>query len=137
MAKQKGKVENLIPQNRRTKEEQRNIATKGGIKSGEVRREKKLVSQILAGYLMKEHTVELRDDDGKLISSEKISADELIERTVTAVLSRGDSASKGMIDSLAAITEGSNINLNATLLTGKLNPAERRARIEALKAKLD
>ena len=137
MAKQKGKVENLIPQNRRTKEEQRNIATKGGIKSGEVRREKKLVSQILAGYLMKEHTVELRDDDGKLISSEKLSADELIERTVTAVLSRGDSASKGMIDSLAAITEGSNINLNATLLTGKLNPAERKARIEALKAKLD
>ncbi|MBS4773119.1 MAG: hypothetical protein KHX55_02450 [Proteobacteria bacterium] len=32
--------ENLKPQNRRTKEEQREIARKGGLKSGEVRRQK-------------------------------------------------------------------------------------------------
>ena len=135
MAKQKGKVENLKPC--RDTETAKARGKLGGIQSGVVKREKKYISQILAAYLMKEHTVELRDNDGKLIASEKISADELIERTVTAVLSRGDSASKGMIDSIAAITEGSNINLNATLLTGKLNPAERKARIEALKAKLD
>lgn len=34
--------ENLVPQNRRTKSEQREIAKMGGIKSGEARREKKL-----------------------------------------------------------------------------------------------
>lgn len=33
---------NLIPQNKRTKSERREIAKKGGLKSGEVRREKKL-----------------------------------------------------------------------------------------------
>lgn len=33
--------ENLIPMNKRTKEEQREIATKGGIESGKVRRERK------------------------------------------------------------------------------------------------
>ena len=34
---------NLIPQNKRTKSEQREIARKGGIRSGEVRRENKLI----------------------------------------------------------------------------------------------
>ena len=41
----KGK-ENLIPLNKRTKEEQREIAKMGGKKSGEVRREKKKLSEI-------------------------------------------------------------------------------------------
>lgn len=135
MAKQKGKVENLKPC--RDTETAKARGKLGGIQSGIVKREKKYMSQILAAYLMKEHTVEIRDNDGKIISSEKLSADELIEKTITAVLARGDSASKGMIDSLAAITEGSNINLHATMLTDKMTPAERKARIEALKAKLD
>lgn len=34
-------AENLIPMNKRTKEEQKVIATKGGIKSGQVRRRKR------------------------------------------------------------------------------------------------
>lgn len=34
-------AENLIPMNKRTKEEQKAIATKGGIKSGQVRRRKR------------------------------------------------------------------------------------------------
>ena len=38
-----GNEKNLIPQNRRTKEEQREIARKGGKRSGEVRRENKLI----------------------------------------------------------------------------------------------
>lgn len=36
----KGATNNLIPTNQRTKEEQREIAKKGGLKSGEVRRRK-------------------------------------------------------------------------------------------------
>lgn len=39
---------NLIPQNRRTKEEQREIARQGGIASGKARREKQKTQQILA-----------------------------------------------------------------------------------------
>ena len=38
--------QNLIPQNMRTKEEQRVIARKGGIASGKVRRQKKTLAQI-------------------------------------------------------------------------------------------
>ena len=40
-------TENLIPQNRRTKEEQKEIARKGGIASGEARRKKRQMREIL------------------------------------------------------------------------------------------
>jgi len=43
--------ENLIPTNKRTKAEVRKNARTGGIKSGEVRREKKLLSQIYGEIL--------------------------------------------------------------------------------------
>lgn len=42
---------NLIPQSKRTKEEQREIAKKGGIASGIARREKKTVQKILNDFL--------------------------------------------------------------------------------------
>ena len=41
------KENNLIPLNERTKEEQREIARKGGIASGKARRKKKLLRQII------------------------------------------------------------------------------------------
>ena len=42
---------NLIPQSERTKDEQREIARKGGIASGIARREKKTVQKILGDFL--------------------------------------------------------------------------------------
>ena len=42
---------NLIPQNKRTKDEQREIARKGGIASGKARREKKTIQKLLSDYL--------------------------------------------------------------------------------------
>lgn len=41
-------TKNLIPQNKRTKDEQREIARMGGIASGKARREKQKTQQILA-----------------------------------------------------------------------------------------
>lgn len=46
--------ENLIPMNKRTKEEQRKIATKGGKASGESRRRKKSTKQLLEIILSKQ-----------------------------------------------------------------------------------
>ena len=43
--------ENLIPQSERTKDKQREIATKGGIKSGKVRKDKKIITETLAMLL--------------------------------------------------------------------------------------
>lgn len=42
---------NLIPQNKRTKDEQREIARQGGIASGEARRQKKAIREILSELL--------------------------------------------------------------------------------------
>lgn len=47
MAINKGNIKNLVPQNRRTKEEQRVIARKGGQASGVARRRKKALKTIL------------------------------------------------------------------------------------------
>lgn len=44
---------NLIPINKRTKSEQREYRKKGGQKSGEVRREKKLLRELLEEALLK------------------------------------------------------------------------------------
>lgn len=47
MGKQRKGVENLIPMNKRTKEEVREIARKGGISSGVSRRQKKTVKELV------------------------------------------------------------------------------------------
>jgi coenzyme F420-reducing hydrogenase gamma subunit len=132
MAKNKGNIANLVPL---TTDKAREIGALGGIKSGEVRREKKLMSQILADYLQKEHEVVLRDDEGNVVDREKVSASELIERTVTAIMARGDSASASMIKSLAEITEGKTVNLSGMVETASLTPEERKQRIAELEAK--
>lgn len=49
-------MSNLIPMNKRTKDEQRKIATKGGIKSGESRRERKTIREQLLLLLEKGDT---------------------------------------------------------------------------------
>ena len=52
--------ENLIPMNERTKEEQREIAKKGGIASGEARRRKKTLKEELIALL------ETNDNNNKI-----------------------------------------------------------------------
>ena len=44
-------TKNLIPQNKRTKDEQREIARIGGVESGQARRGKKTIQKILADLL--------------------------------------------------------------------------------------
>jgi hypothetical protein len=101
----------LIPLNERTKDEQKEIQSKGGKASGKARREKKLMSQILADYLQKEHEVTLKDSEGNIIDNEKIPASQLIERTVSAILARGDSASATMIKTIGELTEGNKLRI--------------------------
>ena len=84
---------NLIPQSKRTKEEQREIAKKGGIASGIARREKKTVQKILGDFLdlgiTQNRTLEA------LARKAGISTDGSIKDLVTAVcvlntLKKGD-----------------------------------------------
>lgn len=48
--------DNLIPMNRKTKEEQRKIARKGGIESGKTRRRKRDMKKLITDILNEEYT---------------------------------------------------------------------------------
>ena len=63
---------NLKPFNELTVEEHREIAKKGGQASVKARREKKLMSQIYADFLIKEHEVVGKDGIKKKLSGEQL-----------------------------------------------------------------
>lgn len=63
---------NLIPQNRRTKSEQREIARKGGKKSGEVRRQKAVLRKL--GYTGIESFDKLNELQKQAIANNNITA---------------------------------------------------------------
>jgi len=99
-----GRQENLKPL---TTEKAREIGSKGGKASVKARKEKKLMSQIMAEFLDKDH--EILSKDGL---KEKISGSQLISRVMSKVLSRGDSASVQLIKAIHEATEGQKINFD-------------------------
>jgi hypothetical protein len=111
MTKKKGNTENLIPLNKRTKEAQREIQSKGGKVSAEKKREQILISKIFSDYLIEEHEIILRDDEGNIIQKNKLSAKELIKRTISGVLAREDSASVSLMKEIREATEGQNLTV--------------------------
>lgn len=127
----RGNPQNLIPNSERTPEELREQTRKGGIISGQRRREKKLMSTIYADLLADKYEVETKE--GK----KTVDGGKLLQTVARDILMRRDSASVSLMKEIREATEGNNINLHATMLTDKMTPAERKARIEELKAKLD
>ena len=104
MAVKRGAPQNLRPQNTRTKEEQRRIAKAGGVASGKARREKKLMSAILADYLARQKGYD--------------SFDKYIEK----VLKRGDGSTVSMIKTFVESIEGQKIKSEVSL---NVNPDDK------------
>jgi len=96
----------LIPFDKLTESEQKELARKGGIRSGQVRREKKLMSQIYAEFLDKDH-----DIIGKDGLKKKLSGNALVASVMSKVLSRGDSASVSLLKEIREATEGTAVNV--------------------------
>ena len=90
---------NLISLSNRTTSEQREIAKKGGIKSGEARRAKKLLSQNFAEYLAKEHDVVISGQ------RQRISGQKLVNSVVSKVLAKGDRSSVDILRLMWEATE--------------------------------
>jgi len=86
----------------------------GGIKSGQVKKEKKLMSQIMAEFLEKQHDVQIFEK-GK-ISKKKMSGTEQVNLVIADILSRRDSASVSMIKTIAETTEGAKIKVEGESL---------------------
>lgn len=91
---------NLIPLNKRTKKEQREIARNGGKKSGEVRREKKKLSEFYTDIIAKRFDME----------GEK-SLDAIISR----ILERGDSATVSFLKEIREATEGNKLEVSGDM----------------------
>lgn len=102
MAKNKGRVENLVPL---TTEKAREIGREGGKKSVESRREKKLLSQIYGELLADEYEIEI---DGK---KTKITGTKLVQSIAHDVLNRRDSSSVSMLKEIREATEGNKMTL--------------------------
>jgi hypothetical protein len=91
----------------RTPEERAEIARKGGIASGIAKREKKLMSQIYAEFLEKEHDIIGKDGIKK-----KLEGQALLNSVMSKVLSRGDSSAVSLMREIRQATEGDKIELN-------------------------
>lgn len=130
MANPKGNPQNLIPQSQRTKDEQRIVAQKGGVASGEVRREKKRVSEIYAGFLSKKFKV--KNDEGLEV---EISGSELVGDVVAKIVQKGDSSSVSMIKELREGIDGNMLDVEVMDLTKGMTNAEKQKRIGELLAK--
>jgi hypothetical protein len=89
--KKRGRVENLRPV--KTKKEAQARGKQGGLKSVQVKRERKLLSAMYAEILAKGFEVE----------GQKLSLDQV----VTLVLMRSDGASVSMLKEIREATEGS------------------------------
>ena len=101
-----GNEKNLVPNSERTPEELKEMTRLGGIASGKARRKKKLMKEIYAEFLAKEHNI--KDESGV---DKKISGSELLGRVMSKVLSRGDSASVSLMKEIREAISGTDINL--------------------------
>jgi general stress protein YciG len=85
--------ENLVNLADRTPEEREEIARKGGIASGEAKREAKLISQLYEKYFASKH--------GK----------ETVEEAIDAIIQRKDSATVSMLKEAREATEGTKLEI--------------------------
>lgn len=107
MAKVKGRTENLIPANKRTKEEARELGRRGGVASGEARRKKKYFKEIYAEMLADEYRIE---KEGKTVTGLQ-----LVKEVARDVLLRKDSASVSMLDQMRKTLDGESLEIEATV----------------------
>lgn len=91
-------------------EQAREMGSKGGKKSAEVKKERKLLSTIYAEMLAGRFDV-----TDELGNKEKVEGQEYMRRVASAILSRNDSAAVSMLKEIREATEG-----NKTHLSGEI-----------------
>lgn len=97
--------ENLKPRPPFTREEAQKFGRLGAIKSVEVRRQKKFLSQIYGDFLAEKHQVKIQGE------VKEMEGYELVAYVTKNVLSKGNSASVSMLKELREATEGTTLNI--------------------------
>jgi hypothetical protein len=97
--------QNLIPFDQLTEEEQRRISSLGGKASVEARKEKKLISSMMAELLAEEHNIKI---EGELC---KLSGEKLLKRVWLKVLAQGGAPAVSLTKVFVEATEGSKMSV--------------------------
>lgn len=105
----RGNPDKLIPTNKRTKKEASELGRKGGIASGEARREKKRLSTIYGEMLAGKYEVTINGE------KQKLDGAELVRFIMRDVLMRRDSASVSLLKEIREGTEGSKVDVSGGL----------------------
>ena len=105
----RGNPDKLIPTNKRTKKEASELGRKGGIASGEARREKKRLSTIYGEMLAGKYEVTINGE------KQKLDGAELVRFIMRDVLMRRDSASVSLLREIREGTEGGKLELSGGL----------------------
>ena len=95
-------IDNLRPV--KTKEEARERGRNGGKRSGEAKREKKILTDMYIRYWAKKHDIEITEGKKKTLGGQ-----ELFDAVASKILSRGDSASNALFREMREGIEGSKI----------------------------
>lgn len=95
----------------KTTEEAKARGKQGGIRSGEVKREKKLMSQIYGEFLAERFKVSI---DG---AAKEITGADIVGRVVKSVLDEGGSPAVSLMKEIREATEGSKVTLDGELKT--------------------
>jgi hypothetical protein len=121
----KGKPENLKPV--RTTKEAKARGAAGGVKSGESRRKKKLMSQIYGEFLEEKFAVTV---DGK---KQDMTGEALVNSVVKKVLIGGGAPAVSLMREIREAIEGQKMRLD--IPAPDLTPAERKKRIAELESR--
>lgn len=100
MSKKGGNPQNLVPL---TTETARIVGALGGKRTGEVKREKKLISQIYADMMAKQYKIPYEDGE------QTLTGEGLLEETIKRVLAAGGSPAVSMVKEWREATEGSKV----------------------------
>lgn len=101
----RGNPDKLIPTNKRSKKEASELGRRGGIASGEARREKKRLSTIYGEMLAGKYEVTINGE------KQKLDGAELVRFIMRDVLMRRDSASVSLLKEMREALEGSKVSL--------------------------
>jgi hypothetical protein len=123
--------ENLTPRDLST-DEATEMGRKGGIKSGEVRREKRKMSEMYGAFLMEKFSVTI---DG---SPQKMTGWQLVNRVTKAVLVKGGAPAVSLMKEIREATEGGKLALTGPnggpIEFSDMTDEELDARLKAMKA---
>jgi hypothetical protein len=128
----RGKTENLVPL---TTAKAREIGRKGGKKSVEARREKKLMSQIYGAFLAEKHKVKIEGE------WKEITGEQYLAAVMNKVFGAGGAPAVSLMKEIREATEGSKVAITdpdgGPFGVSLLSHDEALARLAELRVKQD